>query len=44
MDRQYLYVIAAIVAVVILAHVFGGTKPAATPAPAAPATGTKALA
>jgi hypothetical protein len=44
MDRQYLYVIVAIVAVVVLAYVFGvfgGSKPVSEPATTAPAAGTK---
>jgi hypothetical protein len=44
MNRQYVYVIVAIVAVVVLAYVFGvfgGTKPASEPAASPPAAGTK---
>ena len=41
MNRQYAYVIVGIVAVVVLAYVFGGTRPASEPATTAPAAGTK---
>jgi hypothetical protein len=44
MNRQYLYVIVGIAAVVVLAYVFGvfgGTRPASEPATTAPAAGTK---
>ncbi len=44
MNRQYLYVVVGIVAVVVLAYVFGvfgGTRPASEPAPPASAAGTK---
>src|SRR4051812_35102615 len=44
MNRQYVYVIVAIVAVVVLAYVFGvfgGPKPASEPAANPPAAGTK---
>ena len=41
MGRQYAYVIVGIVAVVVLAYVFGGTRPASEPATTAPAAGTK---
>ena len=44
MNRQYAYVIIGIVAVVVLAYVFGvfgGTRPASEPATTAPAAGTK---
>ena len=44
MNRQYAYVIIGIVAVVVLAYVFGmfgGTKPTSEPAATAPAAGTK---
>ena len=41
MNRQYAYVIVGIVAVVVLAYVFGGTRPALEPATTAPAAGTK---
>ena len=45
MDRQYAYVIVGIVAVVVLAYVFGvfgGAEPASAPATTPPAAGTKA--
>ena len=45
MNRQYAYVIIGIVAVVVLAYifgVFGGAKPASAPATTAPAASTKA--
>ena len=44
MNRQYVYIIVAIAAVVVLAYVFGvfgGTKPASEPAANPPAAGTK---
>ena len=44
MNRQYVYVIVAIVAVVVLAYVFGvfgGTRPTSEPAANPPAAGTK---
>ena len=41
MNRQYAYVIIGIVAVVVLAYVFGGTKPASEPAANPPAAGTR---
>ena len=42
MNRQYAYVIIGIVAVVVLAYVFGGAEPASAPATTPPAAGTKA--
>ena len=45
MNRQYAYVIVGIVAVVVLAYVFGvfgGAKPASEPATPPPAAGAKA--
>jgi uncharacterized membrane protein YuzA (DUF378 family) len=45
MNRQYLYVIIGIVAVVVLAYVFGvfgGAEPASAPAATPPAAGSKA--
>ena len=42
MDRQYASVIVGILAVVVLAYVFGGAKPASAPATTPPAAGTKA--
>ena len=45
MDRQYLYVITATVAVIVLAYASGvlSPEPASTPATTPPAAGTKTL-